>query len=942
MPTNVIIRMTWIAIRFILLLSLVAAPLQLPKAQAAPTAVDLRQAGPIRVSGDLVEGGRVYLEIPVRNYGSTASGPVHAYSEGYTSQGNLWRADGAQPTAVVIGPNQTITFRVQHDLWYGHLGVWRTVGVYLWNDANHSYYGALPPNGYSQVVNFAVTLDIRQASPIQVSGNLLEGGRVYLTFAVRNHSSQASPALHPYVEGRTTLGNLWRADGAQPTAVVLQPGQTTTFRVEHDLWAGHGGTWNTTGVFLWNDANNTYYNPLVANGYDQQISFAVALPADIRQNGPIQIGGSSVEGGRVLLSIPIRNAGGTTSPPLHVYTEGATGAGSLWRADGAQPTAVVLQPGQTTTIQVRHDLWYGHAGTWRTDGAFLWNDETNSYLGPLITNGYSQQLAFEVSEQRLRSLDVQYLDDSNRAVELTYEVVSENTDGSLTVNLTVHSKTLIPYMWDVSNLGLVDNPQGSLQQLDNKAFMVLLGKTNKTFYNVRFPADSQLQFRFPKYGYTDQQSDWMFLIHLTNVLAADVYGTVPSAEQLRTYDYLMLEGSQLLIDTAARFPLDVFALVPDLMQGDVLGLLTTLVGWADEHSDKFFDAARAILVSPPTRTAIQGAITTGHLVLHFFDFVTYFHDLASTPRYAQVTIRPSSRPATSGAVQATQALMAPAVAATSLPLSVVAVSSAQGPGWSPAWAVDGDEATAWASSGETVAGEWLRLRLVGGAPALVTELTLAAGAGGGDHAGAALTDFRLETSLDGLAFTPVLTGTVGGGPGEVQVFDFSPQPARYLRLVALGNQSGNLVRYVNVAEVGVGGLPYAPDDAYEPDSQAAQANWLGVPTVNQAHSFSYAGDEDWLRFEADAGHRYWLTLRAANGEVGQHKLSILDADGVLIATATTGAGGWARLALTPDGAATYLVQVEAPVPGAFGLATAYQLALVDATHVGYLPFLGRP
>jgi hypothetical protein len=63
-------------------------------------AVDLRQNGPISVTGTLCEGGTVYLAIPVKNYGGSTSPAMHVYSEGYTAKGQLWRADGAQPTAV--------------------------------------------------------------------------------------------------------------------------------------------------------------------------------------------------------------------------------------------------------------------------------------------------------------------------------------------------------------------------------------------------------------------------------------------------------------------------------------------------------------------------------------------------------------------------------------------------------------------------------------------------------------------------------------------------------------------------------------------------------------------------------------------------------------------------------------------------------------------------
>ena len=70
--------------------------------------IDLRQNGPIEVWGDLYEGGKVYLKIPVKNFGTANSPAMHVYTEGDTATGALWRADGANPTAVVLGPGQSV------------------------------------------------------------------------------------------------------------------------------------------------------------------------------------------------------------------------------------------------------------------------------------------------------------------------------------------------------------------------------------------------------------------------------------------------------------------------------------------------------------------------------------------------------------------------------------------------------------------------------------------------------------------------------------------------------------------------------------------------------------------------------------------------------------------------------------------------------------------
>lgn len=118
-------------------------------------------------------------------------------------------------------------------------------------------------------------VDLRQSGSIQISGDLFEGGKVYLEIPVKNYGTKASLSIHPYTEGYTAKGSLWRADGANPTAKIIQPGETVNFKVEHDLWWDHAGRWTTYGVFLWNDEDNTYLNPLLANGNDQTLEFFV-------------------------------------------------------------------------------------------------------------------------------------------------------------------------------------------------------------------------------------------------------------------------------------------------------------------------------------------------------------------------------------------------------------------------------------------------------------------------------------------------------------------------------------------------------------------------------------------------------------------------------------------------------------------------------------------
>lgn len=119
---------------------------------------DLRQNGEIVVSGDLHEGGTVYLTIPVKNFGSVASPAIHVYTEGYTANSVFWRAENSQPPSVFLVPGQIVEFTVQHELWDGDVGWWDiSGGVHIWNDDTSSYYGPLDANGYEQkTIDFRV------------------------------------------------------------------------------------------------------------------------------------------------------------------------------------------------------------------------------------------------------------------------------------------------------------------------------------------------------------------------------------------------------------------------------------------------------------------------------------------------------------------------------------------------------------------------------------------------------------------------------------------------------------------------------------------------------------------------------------------------------------------------------------------------------------------
>jgi len=363
--------------------------------------VGLRQAGDIQVSGDLTQGSKVTFSVPVENSGTLPSLPIHPVVAGSSPEGYGWWAENTQPTARNIEPGETVIFEIELDLLFS-TGTWTTNSIYLWNDLANLELGQLEANGFNQQINFDVspppTVNLRQAGDIQISGNLIEGENVFFTIPIQNIGDSPSQSIHPLVQGYLPDGGFWQSDLSHPTAQVIQPGETVFFELEQNLWLGQSGTWTISGVFIWDDDTDTIISPLDNNGFVQYSSFNVdPLYFELVQAEEIQVGGDLVEGSIVYLTIPITNIGNAPSPPIHPYTEGYTSKSELWRADNAQPTAIVIEPGETINFQVEHELWVGHTGDWRIYGVFLWDDSTDSYYGQLPANGHNQNMSFTVN-----------------------------------------------------------------------------------------------------------------------------------------------------------------------------------------------------------------------------------------------------------------------------------------------------------------------------------------------------------------------------------------------------------------------------------------------------------------------------------------------------------------------------------------------------------------
>jgi M6 family metalloprotease-like protein len=140
--------------------------------------------------------------------------------------------------------------------------------------------------GVLNVAIAALQPDLRQAGPIQVGGNLSVGGTATFAVPVKNYGGAPGPATHPYIDGTTSTGQTWHADGSEPASAVIQPGQTVTFTVRVTLTSV--GSWTANSVSLWNNDSNTFWQALPANGQNQQFSFLVGMSCSPRPKITVQ------------------------------------------------------------------------------------------------------------------------------------------------------------------------------------------------------------------------------------------------------------------------------------------------------------------------------------------------------------------------------------------------------------------------------------------------------------------------------------------------------------------------------------------------------------------------------------------------------------------------------------------------------------------------------
>jgi len=733
--------------------------------------------------------------------------------------------------------------------------------------------------------NEVEAVNLVQNASLGISSPLYEGGQVSFTITVKNTGSTTSPHFHPYVEGYSANGQLFRADNSNPSTYQLSPGSSKTFTTSHDLWYGHAGTWETYGIYLWNDDTNSFYGQLNANGYDQSKSFNVLGVNDIRQNGPISISGNLQEGGIVYLDIPIKNFGSATSMAMHVYTEGYTSQNKLWRADGAQPTAVQLAPGQTKTIRVRHDIWYGHAGMWTTYGVYIWNDYNNTYFAPLNANGYDQTLSFNTTTTPVQSLDIQYWDDANKAIDISYDVLSLNSDGSITVDLTVKNKRWIPLVWDVTNVGFITDRDNTIQNIANLSFMVITPRTEKTIEQVRFPRNSQLTFLYAKAGFNETQYDYVVIIDVLLFIYTEVFGEIPTGDNFKDFDAIIstiMEGAWEAVVGGIGATLGTVA--TKIALRDFKGAFETILLDADKWADAVLQIAGFVLQESILKTRIISAIYSIGLWLHFLPMLKFTNDLIFTPSNPVVKMVPSTRPINNSLLNNELNVNRPnsELLASQLTAEILDVTSEHSIDYEPELILDGIINTGWTSAMGEEGLESINLRLTNSTPAVLTSMKVNPGPILNDHQASAVKEFEIYTSLNGIDYSHLFTGSFAESELlTLKTFTFTARLAEYIKIVITENQSDNAVKYMDLGDILLFGNPISQNDIYEPDSKSEIAREIRSDGLQEKHNINYQQDNDWYYFIGKEGEKVKLKLSTLESDL-DIKLEVYQPNGTLI------------------------------------------------------------
>jgi hypothetical protein len=155
--------------------------------------------------------------------------------------------------------------------------------------------------------------------------------------------------------------------------------------------------------------------------------------------------------------------------------------------------------------------------------------------------------------------------------------------------------------------------------------------------------------------------------------------------------------------------------------------------------------------------------------------------------------------------------------------------------------------------------------------------------------------------------------------------------------------AGAQVKYDIKITKSVAETPPILGDSYETDDDFTQATEIGINDLGQTHTFHQPGDEDWVKFEAQAGYHYVIeTLNLQGG--ADTVIGLFWSDGIdgpeLVDDLRDDSAGPSRIEWTADQSGTRWVKIRDRDPNKFGLTVAYTIRISAELPQGrlYLPF----
>jgi hypothetical protein len=161
--------------------------------------------------------------------------------------------------------------------------------------------------------------------------------------------------------------------------------------------------------------------------------------------------------------------------------------------------------------------------------------------------------------------------------------------------------------------------------------------------------------------------------------------------------------------------------------------------------------------------------------------------------------------------------------------------------------------------------------------------------------------------------------------------------------------NGNLSPFVtDNASISIQAMCPVPPDAYEVDDTPDQASTITTDGTHQSHNFDHEGDQDWVKFTADAYTPY--TIQTSNtgifyGTYTDTVLYVYGPDGTSLLTSNDdypGISPASRVDWQSNKAGIYYVMVKHFDPYAAGCTTDYDLSVIKTNHyMIMLPFVFR-